>query len=69
MAVLTYNDASFNAEIDVLMEPYFDTRLSLEELEDQELYKRVRLVLIEDDSTYNWPDHKSLQFARLIFLH
>ena len=34
---VTYNDAAFDAEINVLMEPYFDTRLSLEEFEDQEL--------------------------------
>lgn len=33
----TYNDASFDAEISVLVEPDLDTRLGLEELEDQEL--------------------------------
>ena len=48
MAVLTYNDAAFNSEIDVLMEPYFDTRLGLEELEDQELDKRMKLILLYD---------------------
>ena len=34
---LTYNDAALDAQISVLVEPNFDTRLRLEELEDQEL--------------------------------
>ena len=34
---LTYNDATLDAQISVLVEPDFDTRLGLEELEDQEL--------------------------------
>ena len=46
---VTYNDAAFDAEINVLMEPYFDTRLSLEEFEDQELqtieYKRKEMIV------------------------
>ena len=33
----TYNDATLDAQIGVLVEPDFDTRLGLEELEDQEL--------------------------------